>query len=320
MLFGLQAPVIVAISLCVGYAALITFAIRRGGWRNWQIGALTGFLILSAIWTIGFSLTVWIGLREDMPLVGLHVAADALAALSPLLVVLTLLFLERPGAKWVALLGGVLAVFILVIDLNPLRLQYLLLGLRMAAWGGFSAGVLILALFDFIQTRRPLHRNRILFWLLGLIAIIGGECLTQLDKTLFLIDVVQIGLFVSFIGAVVMTVAMTNYHLPVLRTFARQALAAITPALLLGGLILVGILIVLTVAHEDNIVLTLITAIGAALVLAIIQQPVRMLLQRWADRWLSSGHYDPARALRDYGDAISNSLDLNTLVTVATGI
>ena len=320
MLFGLQAPVIVVISLCVGYAALLIFAIRRRGWRNWQIGALTGFLILSAIWTIGFSLTVWLGLRADMPLVGLHVAADALAALSPLLVVLTLLFLERPGAKWVALLGGVLVVFILAIDLNLLQLQYLLLGLRMAVWGGFSAGVLILALLDFVQTRRPLHRNRILFWLLGLIAIIGGECLTQLDKTSFLIDVVQIGLFIRFIGAMVITVAMTNYHLPVLRTFARQALAAIITTLLLGGLILVGVLIVLTVAHEDNIVMTLIAAVSAAVVLAIIQQPVRMLLQRGTDRWLSSGHYDPARALRDYGDAISNILDLDTLVTVATGI
>ncbi|MBP7689468.1 MAG: GAF domain-containing protein, partial [Thermoflexales bacterium] len=43
-------------------------------------------------------------------------------------------------------------------------------------------------------------------------------------------------------------------------------------------------------------------------------------LQHLIDRITNRGHYNPARALRDYGDAINNILELETLVTVAVGI
>ena len=332
LLFGFQAPVIVALGICLGYVVLMALVVHRQGWRDWRSRASAFFLFLSIMWTAGLSLTLWIGLRADLLPLGARLAADTLSVLSPLLVVLTLMFLERSGVRWVTLLGGIWLIFILAVEVNLFNLQQTLPGLgvtnsvedtiravRVSGWVGFSAGVLFLVLFDFLQTRRPLHQNRILFWLLGLVLVIGGESLTLLDKTHFLIDVVQIGLTVRFWGVIVMTVATLSYQLPVLRIFVRQALATTVTTLILGGLIFTSIVVVLSVSLQQAPVVTILIAMGAAILLAVLQQPLRPLLHRWMDRLLSSGGYDPARALRDYGDAISNILDLDTLVTVAVG-
>lgn len=333
VLFGLQAPVLLAFSACAGYALLLVLVIRRRGWQTANSRALALYLFLSAVWTVGLSLTLWIGLREDVPALGARLTADLLLTLSPLLGVLTLRFLERPGGRWVALLGGSWLLLILVLDFNLFNIQAAVLTLYIAptigealrvlrtiGWSGFSAGIFLLAVIDYLQIRRPLHRNRILFWLIALVFIIGGETLTLLEKTRFMIDVVQVGLALRFFGTIVLTVAAVSYHLPILRTFVRQALAVIISTLIIGALIIGGIVLVMSVATYADPITTALIATGTALFLAILQQPVRALLQRWTARLLGSDRYDPARALRDYGDAISNILDLDTLVTVAIGI
>ena len=100
-LFGLQAPILVALGTCVGYAALIAFVMRRRGWDSWPLRTLLLFLMLSILWSIGFSLTLWVGLRTEVPDFGLRLAYAMLMFLAPAAVVLTLMFLERPGVKWV---------------------------------------------------------------------------------------------------------------------------------------------------------------------------------------------------------------------------
>jgi signal transduction histidine kinase len=333
VLFGLQSPVLLALSACAGYAMLMVLVVRRRGWHTANSRWLIVYLLLSALWTVGLSLTLWIGLREDVPLIGARAAADILLAMSPMLGVLSLMFLERPGSRWVALLGGLWLILISMLEFNPFNIQPAIMNLNIAptigetlrvlrtiSWAGFSAGIFLLVLLDYLQIRRPLHRNRILFWLIALTLIISGEALALLDKTRFLFDVVQVGLALRFVGAIVLTVAAVSYHLPILRTFVRQAVAVIISTLIIGALIFGGMVLVMSVAAQADPISTVLLATGAALVLAILQQPVRALLQRWTDQFLTSGRYDPARALRDYGDAISNILDLDTLVTVAIGI
>ncbi len=312
---------------------LMILAVRRRGWHSANSRGLILYLLLSGLWTVGLSLTLWIGLREEVPLIGVHAAADILLAMSPLLGVMTLMFLERPGGRWLALLGGLWLILILAIEFNLFDIQPAVLKLNIAStigetlrilrtinWAGFSAGIFLLVLLDYLQIRRPLHRNRILFWLIALMLIISGETLTLLDKTRFLFDVMQVGLALRFAGAIVLTVAAVSYHLPILRTFVRQATAVIIFTLVFGALIFCGIVVVTSVAAHLDTITTILIATGTALLLAILQQPVRALLQRWTDRFLTSGRYDPTRALRDYGDAISNILDLETLVTVAISI
>jgi signal transduction histidine kinase len=247
-------------------------------------------------------------------------------------VVLTLMFVERPGAKWVALIGLFWLILVLAVDMNLFGLQQSLLGtaamqtedplrpLRVAGWAGFSAGTLMLILVDFIQTRRPLHRNRILFWMLGLVFLLTGELFMWFDKRAFLIDVNQIGAVLRFVGVIVLTVAMVSYHLPVLRTVTRQLLAAVLTTMFVGGLIFFGMLVVLSIAQQEVSLGAIVAAITAAVLLAAFMHPLRLLISRLVDRLVYSGRYNPARALRDYGDAINNIVDLSTLSTVAVGI
>lgn len=331
-LFGLQAPVVVLLGTALGYFMLIMLVIQRRGWTEWPTRTLLLYLSLSVLMSIGLSLTLWQGLRLEVPQAGERLAADLLTAMSPLVVVMTLMFLERPGAKWVALIGVIWLVIVLAVDFNLLSLQRTLLGLaamqspdpikplRVAGWAGFSAGTLLLVIVDFVQTRRPLHRNRILFWMLGLVFLLSGELLIWLDKSAFVVDVNQIGVVLRFVGVSILTVAMVSYHLPILRTVTRQLLGAVLTTIFVGGLIFVGMLVVLSVAQDKLTVGATVAAITAAVVLATFLQPLRIVIGRVVDRFVYSGRYNPARALRDYGDAINNIVDLSTLSTVAVGI
>jgi signal transduction histidine kinase len=332
IVFGLQAPVVVSLGTAVGYFILIMLVIQRRGWTEWPTRTLLLYLSLSVLLSVGLSLTLWLGLRQDVPHVGERLAADLLTASAPLVVVLTLMFLERPGAKWVALIGLVWLIFVLAVDMNLFGLQQTILGtaalqtedplrpLRAAGWAGFSAGTLLLVLVDFIQMRRPLHRNRILFWMLGLLFLLMGELLMWFDKRAFLIDVNQIGAVLRFVGVIILTVAMVSYHLPVLRTLTRQLLAGVLTTLFVGGLIFAGMLVVLSIAQQEVSLGAIVAAIVAAVLLAAFMHPLRLVITRLVDRLVYSGRYNPARALRDYGDAINNIVDLSTLSTVAVGI
>ena len=332
-LFGLQAPVLVALGTGVGYAALLFWALRRRGRHGWLVRALLLYLMLSLVWSVGLGLTLTFGVGGDSQALGLRLAYAMLMMLSPLAVVLTLLFLERPGVRWVLMAAAVWLAAVVAVEVNVFDVQTALLQstteltidhvvqmLQVAGWLGFSLGLFTLAGLDYFQTRRPLHRNRLLFWLMGMLLVLSGEMLTLLDRSLFLFDTLQIGLVTRFLGTIVLAMAVVNYHLPVLRTVARRAFTAMLTTLVLGGLIFAGMWVVLTTSQQQVSLATLIAAVIAAAILAIFQQPLREGLQRLIDRLTNRGHYNPARALRDYGDAINNILELETLVTVAVGI
>ncbi len=332
ILFGLQAPVVVSLGTAAGYFILIMIVIQRRGWSEWPLRTMILYLALSVLLSVGLSLTLWLGLRSDVPHIGERLAADLLTASAPLMVALTLMFVERPGAKWVALVGLFWLAFVVAVDFNLFGLQQKILGaisaattdpmrpLRAAGWAGFSAGTLMLIVVDFLQQRRPLHRNRILFWMLGLVFLLTGELLMWLEKTAFLIDVNQIGVALRFGGVAILTVAMISYHLPVLRNITRRLLSGVLTTLIVGGLIFIGMLVVLSVAQQLLTLGVFVTAITAAVLLAVFIHPLRLLVDRLIERLAYSGRYNPARALRDYGDAINNIVDLNTLSTVAVGI
>ena len=103
------------------------------------------------------------------------------------------------------------------------------------------------------------------------------------------------------------------------RGLVRALTAALTTAIF-GGLIFVGIGVALATSTPSVSLATVVVAMIVAALLAIFQPPLRDRLQRWIERVAQGGYSSPARALRDYGDAISNILELETLVTVAMGI
>lgn len=333
MFLGVQAPVLVALASGAGYVALLAWVLHRHGWRTWPIRVLTLYLALAILWSVGASLQLWVGLPAGASELGTRLAFAMLMLSAPTLTALTLMFLERPGARWVMGAAGAWLVLVLIAEVNVGGIQQWILGdaaaeatrlltrpLQAAGWAAFSAGAFALVGLDFFQTRRPLHRNRLLFWVVALGLVIGGEGLTLLNRSRFVIDVAQVGVVVRLLGVILVAVATTNYHLPVLRRIVREVLVATVTTAFLAALIFAVMYLVLTSANQQVSYSTLVLALAAAIGLAVFQQPLRLLLRRLGDRLTRRGQYNPARALRDYGDAISNILDLDALVTVAVGI
>ena len=327
-----QARVITALAAAIGYLVLAAILFRRSGFKDWTSRAAAIYLLLSIAWSTGHAVTVWQGLVPGVNQLGMEIAFDLVWALPTLILILTLQFLERPGARSATILGSVWVAFAALAGLNAFGLQEALVRLRIGdtpsqalnairviGWSSLSISALTLTAADYIRTKRPLHRNRIMFWLVALILMQLGEGLTLIPP--IVLDTPQIGLGVRVLGALLLTVAVTSYHLPNLRAAARRSLATILLTLVSGGLYLGSfVLFQSTIASGLDAALSVLVAVGIALALAVMQRPMLRAIQNLLDRFLFHQPYDPAQALREYNAAISNILDLHLLVSVAVGI
>ncbi len=331
-MFAFQARVITGLASSAGYVALAVMLFRPTRFKDWIARIMAIYLLLSGAWSAGHALAVWQGLVPAVPRLGSELATNLIWVLPILILIVTLQFLERSGLRWAIVLGGAWGLLGLLVGFNAFNLQDTLLQLRVAdtpqaalnlvrvlSWSSLTIGALAVTVTDYARTRRPLHRNRIMFWLIGLILTQGGEGLTLLPP--FVFDYPQIGLGLRVPGVILLIVAVTRYHLPNLRSAARRSLAGFLLTLVSGVLYLGSFLLFQRViAGGTAPALIALVAVGIALALAVIQRPMLRLIQSFLDRFLYSQQYDPAHALREYNAAISNILDLHLLVSVAVGI
>ena len=328
-MFGFQTPVIVIAGSAIVYVVLILLTLRRRGLDSWLHGIFFLYLLIGIVWAIGKSLSIALGLVPLVRTYGTLIATDTLAILPVLLTVLTILFLERSGAQWTGVIGGVWVAFVMLVDSNTFGLNLAFQNsLRLSipteatnaavlmGWGGFTGGAAALTVWDYIRIQRPLHRNRILYWLVAIVLIGIGEGLTMSPSD----TAAQIGAFTRMLGALMMAYAMLSYYLPSVRNVVRQTIAAamstlVTAALFLGSFLLLRSL---TQSMPNNMVLA--SAAVMAVLLTVLMTPLRRSTGNLVDKLLMGGSYDSARALRDYSAAITNILDLDTLVTMAVGV
>ena len=310
----------------------------RTGYRDSISRVAALYLGASALWSLGYGISVWRDFDPGAARLGLEAAFDLIWIFPPLILILTLQFLERPGVKGAAVIGAVWIGFGLLAGFNALGLRETLVRfrigdtseaaintVRIVGWLSFSISALALTVADYLRTQRPLHRNRIMFWLIALLLTQTGEGVTLIPPGA--LDPQQIGLVVRLFGAIAASYAISSYHLPNLRSFMRGASATVLLTLVAGALYLVSFglfqRVVDVSADLPELARTpvfVVFAVGIALALAVIQQPMLRIIRRLLDRFLYRQQYDPAEALREYSAAISNILDLDQLVSVAVGI
>jgi signal transduction histidine kinase len=325
-MFGFQIPVIVVGSTAVAYAVLMILSLRRRGLDTWPHGLFFVYLLLGIVWALARSLIVTQGLIPEAPVFAALVARDLMVILPVVLAVLTLLFFGRAGAQWMAVTGAAWTALVLLVDGNTWGIRdwvqqslnltssiEALNGAMLAGWAGFTSGALILAAWEYVRVQRPLHRNRILYWLAAVLFIGAGEGLAMAPGEMML----QVGAFVRMLGVLMMGYAMLSYHLPSVRNVVRQTISVTLITLIMAGLILVSFVLLQTLVQTLPSSYVLASAIGMSILLSIVIQPLRRAARELIDRFLFGEGYDPARALRDYGAAISNILDLNLLATTA---
>ena len=113
-------------------------------------------------------------------------------------------------------------------------------------WSGFTGGAAVLTVWDYIRIQRPLHRNRILYWLMAIVLIGVGEGLTMSPGG----TMAQIGAFTRMLGVLMMAYAMLSYYLPSVRNVVRQTIAAVVSTLVTAALFL-GSFCAAPFAHHD---------------------------------------------------------------------
>jgi len=142
-----------------------------------------------------------------------------------------------------------------------------------------------------------------------------GEGLTMLPTE----ATAQVGAFTRMLGVLLMAYAALSYYLPSVRNVIRRGIAVTLITLVSAGL-LFGSFVLLQTALPMLPAGSMLIGTGVlSVLLAIIIQPLRRWVSNLVDRILIGEGYDPARALRDYSAAITNILDLDTLVTIAIG-
>lgn len=327
-----QARVITGLAAATAYTLLTVMYFRRDRFKEWPERMVAIYLLLSAIWSGANAVAVWQGLVPSVLVFGAQVASDLLWVFPTLTLIMTVQFLERPGVRGAAILGSVWIIFALLVEANAFGLLDTLVRagfgashdgalsmLRLLGWGSLSLSAVAVTATDYVRIKRPLHRNRIMFWMLVLLCTQVGEGFTLIPPVV--LDTQQIGQGVRLAGAGLLMIAVTRYYLPNLRDIARRSLASLVTILVLGALYVGSFLLFQRlIAGARDTAVVVITAGGFALVLAMLQRPMLRGIQALLDRLQSGSRYDPSNALREYSGAISNILDLEQLVTTAVGI
>jgi signal transduction histidine kinase len=314
--------------LGVPYLVIIGVSLRVSSLREPREQFLFLTAVLSLLATAGYA-----GLRsEPFARIPDPVLERALLYGAPFLMVaflgLTRAFLRLEGIKpfWLALSGvWILSLVALHEDLLNLP-EKMWIGLAWTferpllttiaagvGWGLLLFRIAFLTLKTYRQTRRPLHRNRLRFWLLAVVinAVTGG--LVFAGRELF-----ASGLHV--VGVAVAAYVVLTHDLPDIVQTMRQTLCYVTVTLVIAALYTGGFLGARSLFGSWPGYSPGLAAGAVALILALLIGPLLGGTRRLTHRLISGRSYDSAGTLREYSTRISNILDLEELAAVATGL
>ena len=170
------------------------------------------------------------------------------------------------------------------------------------------------ALYDaFRQSRQPLYRNRLAYWLPVMIL------LTANDSMIFF-AAPPLGNSLRLGAAALMAYIVMTHYMPDLRQIIRMGLIYAITSLLIAVFYMAAFLFSQSAFHAAPRYDPILLGAGIALLLALFFTPLLTLVRRILQDWLSIDQYDAGRTLHEYSQSISNILDMERLATVAMGI
>ncbi len=309
-----------------GYFLLLVLVVRRRGLSGATEQWFAAYLVLSVVWTVAWALsTQWGWIKPWVADLAYSLSVYTAAFFSPMLAVLTLNFLPRRGAKEVAFLGLLWIIAIVLVERSAVETpgdRAALDFLRLVGWIGFLVGSIAMTTAGYVRLRRPLHRNRVLYWLVALILIALGEALHYSGNG----AVGQFGLPLRLLGAMMMAYSIVTYSLPDLKSVGRRTLLQVSVTLVRAFLFLaaiVGAVAVFQLLGRKTLNadpfpwLIIVVGAVAALIFAVLQTPIQNVVAGVAERLLFGPGYDASRALRNYSQSVSNILHIERLARVA---
>jgi signal transduction histidine kinase len=284
---------------CVVYLLLIVLAARR---RNSQPAVSLMFYIGTAF---VIQLVRTLGEFGRLDTAANQRLDDYGAILLALLLYQTLLvFFDRPRSYY--WLARALAWTALIVSLQNI----LLIFLTWLILSGLSAVLLVRVLHE---TRQPLHRNRLIYWVPVLVLSIAN------DAVIFYQQDSQ-GNYLRLGATIVMAYVVLRHYIPDTRDLARQFLVYITTTLLTICIYIVGFLFADYAFRNTSVYNALFVGATLAVVISLIFAPMFAGVRSLVNRLFKLESYDPSQTLREYSISVSNILDLEKLATVAMGL
>jgi GAF domain-containing protein len=323
---------VIPAAVFLSHAVLAVVVIARRGLRGREAGAFCSYLAVAAVW---FLLAIRGGLRAVWPLAAYErLTIYGLVALSVVFWGFTRAFLQKRVASLAGWLSaaGLLALLIAVderfISLPPLSLTIGAVTFSEEMLTRFAASLtaivyacvsLVTVLVEYARRASPLHRNRITYWLFGTTTLVAGLCLVFVSQQIAEFA----GTALHWLGAVLLAYVVVQPQLPNIATGVRRAfsyfLASLIPAAVAIGLSLglvygLGPSTPLRFQLTDSLVLGVIVA---GVVVFLLYRPLSSLTLRVVNRVLFGRSYQAQHVVREYGQAVTQTLSLETLATTA---
>lgn len=290
-----QAPLLAGTTAV--YLLMAVVILLWSEYRRAIVPWLWGWLILSTLWTAGLSVTTpsW---QEQVAWHGVYLLAFAFGMLS-------LVFLQVPWdwRWWGAGLGWWGLLWLLDV-VWPAGWRWAV-GLGWLVWWGVTAVFIHRAYL--LTGRRPLHRNRLRYWVLAL-TLLGVAHLFVFLQAAWLSALLH-PLAVSLVSY-----AVLRYRLMDMRSILWRAISLLLTVLISGGVYLVGLVWFWGNGRFLFFIHPAVASVGLTMMLLLFFLPLQTALHQLLSHLTTAdATYDPNRTLSEYSATISHIVDLGQL-------
>ena len=323
--------VVIPLILLLSHALLAIIVIARRGLREREPRVFVIYLACAAVWLLASSQNGLVGIWPAIP--WQRVAVYALIGTGVLFWDLARAFLRTRSlvGGWVP--AGVAVIGLALSDgglfvVPPVQLPggtrtlsgeelVSLLGAAVAVL--YAAAAIVTALVEYVRRPSPLHRNRILYWWLSTVALVAGPALVFSRSEP--LDMPGVGL--HWLGGALLGYTIVQPQLLNIGTGVRRATGYVLATLLPTGLALgasLGVVYIGSLTPGSPLQVTqnllLAGAIAGGFVF-LFYRPLSRLTHRAANRLLFGRSYEGQAVVREYGQAVTQTLSLDEMAATA---
>lgn len=181
--------------------------------------------------------------------------------------------------------------------------------LLLCGWVFYDLRAIILTFFTYQQTVHPLHRNRYLFWIVGVLANVVG-----IDFSVAM-QLAPVGELIIAISTGIIGYTIFTHDLPDVRLFGKRSLSFLSSIVLSLTIYILALFLLKSVAVQINLGDFFQILILAAFI-TLLLNPLIKFIQQLISRVIFKSEYDIDQLISDYGKKISNIIDLTHLADV----
>jgi signal transduction histidine kinase len=247
-------------------------------------------------------------------------------ALSFVMLLTVLSFIRRDLWLWIGV-GAFWAVGLVLVGLNVFRFgeviwqnglftltrERLLPVWAALGWIVFTLAGIVSVRIAHNNSRQPLLRNRLNYWLPVFLLII-------INDVLILVGNPFPGNPIRLAAAAMASYIIVTHDPTDLREVARRVITYIITTLVVVGFYVAGFSASQTIFDALPNYNPLLVGAGIALILALIFTPLLSVIRHWVNKWLNIQEFHASKTLHQYSEQISNILDMQRLANVAVGL